>query len=207
MDVYNLYLDLDRLHLPEFSSELRDMLHVILILHPAFRNEMNQSVYLKLDDPKPLLRLIQAIETETQNPKTGAEDMVDSYLKLFFGNLCRVALEKGVQPSPLKSGEFPRWVDKIRKYIDQHFEERLGLDDFTNLTGMSKGHMCREFKRYTGFTLINYLIERRIQAVMLRLRNSNQKIIQIAIECGFDDLAFFNRKFKSIVGFESNSLP
>jgi AraC-like DNA-binding protein len=66
--------------------------------------------------------------------------------------------------------------------------------------GVSVAYLCRLFKAYTGKTVIRYLVERRIQAAIWKLREGNEKIISIALGCGFNDLAYFNRAFKRIVG-------
>ena len=204
VDVYNIYLDLNRLPIPEFTNKLRDMLHVIFVLHPAFRTEANRSIYLNVEDEKPLIHLAQSIYNEIHERKEGVEEMVTNYTKLFIGLLCRTALENGISPSPIKGANSPVWINKIRLHIDMHFNEALRLDDFINMTRMSKGHLCREFKKYTGYSIIGYLTERRIQAAMIRLRSSKEKIIQVAYETGFDDPTFFNKKFKSIAGIPPN---
>jgi len=49
---------------------------------------------------------------------------------------------------------------------------------------VSIGHLCRTFRAYPGKTVFQYLIDRRIQAAMVRLRNSDDKIVAIAPQCG-----------------------
>ncbi|MEI8342045.1 MAG: helix-turn-helix transcriptional regulator [Verrucomicrobiota bacterium] len=49
-------------------------------------------------------------------------------------------------------------------------------------------------------SVFDYLIERRIQAAMMRLRGGDEKILAVAMDCGFNDLSYFNRKFKQLVG-------
>jgi AraC-like DNA-binding protein len=56
------------------------------------------------------------------------------------------------------------------------------------------------FKAYTGKSVFSYLLDLRIQASMLRLRSRNDKVLSVALECGFSDLTFFNRAFKARVG-------
>ena len=42
--------------------------------------------------------------------------------------------------------------------------------------------------------------ERRLQAAMLALRSTDDKVLAIALDCGFRDLSHFNRKFRDLVG-------
>lgn len=65
---------------------------------------------------------------------------------------------------------------------------------------MGPTSLCRAFKAYTGKRLFDYLIERRIQAAMHALRGTDEKVLTIALNCGFRDLAYFNRKFRQLVG-------
>ncbi len=55
-------------------------------------------------------------------------------------------------------------------------------------------------KSYTGKTIFEYLIEKRIQAAMLRLQSSDEKVLTIALECGFNDITYFNRTFRRLTG-------
>ena len=63
---------------------------------------------------------------------------------------------------------------------------------------MHPSYLCRAFKHYTGRTIMDYLNLRRIQSAMIQLRSTQDKIIQIALECGFNDLAYFNRRFRAV---------
>jgi AraC-like DNA-binding protein len=66
--------------------------------------------------------------------------------------------------------------------------------------GVSPAHLCRAFKNYSGKNLFDYLLERRLQAAMLALRGTDEKILSVALDSGFHDVAYFNRRFKQIVG-------
>ncbi|NNM89068.1 MAG: helix-turn-helix domain-containing protein, partial [Phycisphaerae bacterium] len=48
--------------------------------------------------------------------------------------------------------------------------------------------------------VFTYLIERRVAAAMVRLRSSDEKVLAVGLNCGFRDPAYFNRKFRKIVG-------
>ena len=95
---------------------------------------------------------------------------------------------------------FPAWVEKLRLEIDRDFALPHELSPLARRAGVSVAYLCRIFKAYTGKTVIAYLIERRIQAAIWKLREGDEKIISIALACGFNDLAYFNRTFKRIVG-------
>jgi len=45
---------------------------------------------------------------------------------------------------------------------------------------------------------MEYLNMRRIQAAMIQLRSTRDKVVHVALECGFNDLAYFNRRFRAV---------
>ena len=49
----------------------------------------------------------------------------------------------------------------------------------------------------TGKTLIGYLTERRLQAALVLLRSTDDKVLSIALDCGFESLGHFYRLFQS----------
>lgn len=200
MDVYNIYVDLEHHPLPALPAPLDDVLHVILPLHPAFQDRMNRAVHLEIAGAQALAHLVERLRQEMLHPRVGGGTVLRDGFRIFLIECCRAALDNGIRPSRPSTGEIPEWVEQIRRHIDRHFTESLALADFTRLTGLSEGYLCRRFKRHTGKTIFEYLIARRMQAAMLRLRSSNEKVLRIALECGFSDLAFFNRKFKRMVG-------
>jgi AraC-like DNA-binding protein len=96
--------------------------------------------------------------------------------------------------------EFSRLVEKIRQQIDRDFAQPQELAALARDAGVSVAYLCRLFKTYTGKTVIGYVVERRVQAAIWKLRDGDEKIISIALSCGFNDLAYFNRAFRRIVG-------
>jgi AraC-like DNA-binding protein len=91
-------------------------------------------------------------------------------------------------------------VEKLRHEMDRDFAEACELRTLARRIGVSVTYLCRIYKAYTGKTVISYLVERRIQAAIWKLREGDEKIISIAFSCGFNDVAYFNRTFKRIVG-------
>ena len=118
------------------------------------------------------------------------------YWKLFLLQCCRHALRSGFVPPPAA----PHRLEQLRQYLDHAYAEPLTLDALAQRARLSRTSLCRAFKAYTGKRLFDYLIERRIQAAMIALRGTDEKVVTIALNSGFRDLAYFNRKFKQLVG-------
>lgn len=89
---------------------------------------------------------------------------------------------------------------EIAEYIDQHFNESLSLDDMAQHFSYSKDHIIRVFKRYYGLTPYKYLTLIRIDHAKRLLNSTNRYIVDIACDCGFNDVTSFYRAFTQNTG-------
>ena len=199
MDVINLYLDLQNHSLPVLPREFHSVLPLLLPLHPGFQNRLNRIVRLEFDDPGPLAELLFSIQHELDVREPGYEEVAVMLFKLFLIRCCRHAKRKGFAPSEPASRPL-RALTELRNFLDRHYAEPHTLASLAKMSRLSRTYLCRAFKAYTGKRIFDYLIERRIQAAMMRLRSGDEKILGIALDCGFNDLSHFNRKFRQIVG-------
>ena len=92
-----------------------------------------------------------------------------------------------------------RRMQLIFKYVIEHYKEKITLSDAANVISMSTTAFCSFFKRETGKTFTNFINEYRIEAVCTLLLNFPDKDInEIAWQCGFTDIPYFNRSFKKM---------
>lgn len=195
MDVINVYLDLKNHPLPVLPRSLQSVLPLLLPLHPRFVHRQSRIIRLQFDDPQPLAALLFAIMRELKERSVGYEEMVRLHFTAFLMLCCRHALRKG-----FVGVVAPTRLEQLRQHLDSAYADHHTLAALAKRAGLSPTSLCRAFKNYTGKRLFDYLIERRIQAAMIRLRSSDDKVLAIALECGFNDLAYFNRKFKQLIG-------
>ncbi|WP_025719653.1 helix-turn-helix transcriptional regulator [Paenibacillus sp. 1-18] len=91
-------------------------------------------------------------------------------------------------------------VYSIIEYLHAHYAERLSLDQLAGHFYISSTYLCRIFKQTTGFTLVEYLQDVRVQQARAYLRETNWKVTSIAEKTGFDSIAHFGRIFKQFTG-------
>ena len=65
---------------------------------------------------------------------------------------------------------------------------------------ISSWYLCREFKRYTNSTLVNYINVTRIMNAQRSFMETDKNVTQISQEVGFSSLTHFNRVFKAVTG-------
>lgn len=94
-------------------------------------------------------------------------------------------------------GFMPSYLKKVLKMTENHFQEPLSLEDFAREAGVSKYHLSREFKRYMGTPLNEYVILTRLNHAKELLKYSSLSVEQIAFSCGFHHVSHFISLFKS----------
>lgn len=85
-------------------------------------------------------------------------------------------------------------------YIREHMGRDISLEELLRLTGMSKSHFSKSFKRLTGKTFIAYLNGARIDAAKRYLRETGQPVSWIAAQVGFGDEHYFRKLFRRNTG-------
>lgn len=94
---------------------------------------------------------------------------------------------------------------KIISYINQHLTDDLSLDTLSNEIHISKYHLSRVFKKETGITLVSYIKNMRLALAKQRLVTSNDSIVSIAMDIGFNDSAAFNKFFSAQTGMSPST--
>ncbi|MGI9547547.1 MAG: AraC family transcriptional regulator [Flavobacteriaceae bacterium] len=88
---------------------------------------------------------------------------------------------------------------EVYAYVDQHYRDKIGIEQVASLCHLEKAAFCRYFKKATGHTFISFLNQYRISQAK-RLLLSGQNIGESCYECGFESLSYFNRTFKKVTG-------
>lgn len=89
-------------------------------------------------------------------------------------------------------------IDAIT-YIQEHLTEEIDADVLAKQCYLSKYYLMRQFKEATGYSIHQYINEKRIQAAR-RMILSGMSASRACYECGFHDYSTFARRFKMIVG-------
>lgn len=90
-------------------------------------------------------------------------------------------------------------ISELIEYINAHLTERLTLDDLSNLFFISKYNLCRQFKKETGFTIIEYINSSRIRMACSLLRKE-KAITDIGSRVGFPNASHFIHTFRQNTG-------
>ena len=89
-------------------------------------------------------------------------------------------------------------VPKLMHFIQQNFKEDITLQQAASVAGLQLHSFCRFFKTLTNRTFSDFLNEVRIGFACKLLQQSDLPVTQIALECGYTNISYFNRCFKKI---------
>jgi AraC family transcriptional regulator len=86
------------------------------------------------------------------------------------------------------------------EYIQAHLGEDLSLAEIANELGMSQYYFCRLFKRSTGVSPHQYLMQQRVAKAKHLLKQPERTITSVAMECGFANQSHFAKCFHQSTG-------
>ena len=89
-------------------------------------------------------------------------------------------------------------IGRALAYLHQHYREGASIDQLSRHAGLSRSSLHRLFKVHTGMTMTEYVAQLRIGNACALLLNTGKPIAVIADEVGYENLAHFNRQFKSL---------
>lgn len=95
------------------------------------------------------------------------------------------------------------YVERIRRgvdFIEAHLEEEVPLGAVAKAAGLSQWHFQRIFKSLTGETLKTYIRSRRMANALERLAGTDLRVLDIALDAGFESQEAFARAFKKAFG-------
>lgn len=92
-----------------------------------------------------------------------------------------------------------KYVKQVIAYLTKNHTESVTLDSLAEMCGINKCHLAREFKRYTGQTVLTY-------TTILRCKHAEQcissgmTVTEAAFESGFESISYFSRTYKRLNG-------
>lgn len=88
----------------------------------------------------------------------------------------------------------------VISYMEENYSQRITLQNLADTIPCNSQYLCRFFKEIAGISPIQYLINLRLSRACYLLEHTSKSILDIALECGFENVSYFIRKFKEIKG-------
>lgn len=90
--------------------------------------------------------------------------------------------------------------EKVFTYIEQHLDEPLSVERLSRVAHFSKFHFHRQFSQYAGIGVSGYVRLLRLKRAAYQLAFSRTRVIDIALEAGFESPEAFARAFRQEFG-------
>ena len=197
-------------HRPELDPDCHYE-RIILFVDPAFlQRESTEdcnlvdcfagSPVLRLKEParKKLFELAEKLEREVNKEEFGrtiASNAVLLRLLVQIGREDRRGNAMNLQAEAPKN----KRVLELMAYLDSHLEEDLNIDDLAERFYVSKYHMMRQFRKETGYSVYDYLSQRRLLHARA-LIEGGMRATEACYRSGFGSYSSFTRSYAKHFG-------
>lgn len=154
--------------------------------------------HLTPEEQAKVTAFIEEIHAEFQ-----MENQLSAHAALLRLQLLLIFLERLEDAGPARtvhSNSGPSWLSATLSNIDDKLRSGLSLSELALQAAVSPAHFSRAFKKYTGMTLTDYALARRVIMAKEHLLRSDDTMASVADACGFESLPHFYRQFKKITG-------
>lgn len=179
---------------PDFiKRKISDVTNLFLCFENTSKNKFN---LLRLNSD--ILNMIKHIVTKLNKVYSiesyGSDILKELYLTELIVYLNRAYMENCDEDMEEDIMYDPK-INEIMLYMNQNLDADLSLESLSARFYISKYHLLREFKKHTGYTLHNYIHQKRLIAAKSYLK-SGLRVTEVCRICGFGDYSNFIRSFR-----------
>ncbi|MEO3403534.1 AraC family transcriptional regulator [Mucilaginibacter sp. CAU 1740] len=91
-------------------------------------------------------------------------------------------------------------MNLIYHYLLDNFRNDIVLEDVAAMANLTVAAFCRYFKQHTRKTLSEFVNDLRIGYACSLLHQKEMSVLQVCFESGFNNISYFNRRFKKQTG-------
>jgi AraC-like DNA-binding protein len=133
---------------------------------------------------------------KNKNALYGSEQMLKIALEFFFISLIRENIILAKQDTiPVKFN-----IKEIINYIDDKYREKITLNELAFIFGTNRTTLCKEFKKATGSTILDYISDKKIELAKRKIIETNATFTEISILLNFESIHYFTKFFKKKTG-------
>lgn len=176
------------------SSDKFNKIIDIIPYKSNFRNFTDDSfVYAEIDEKE--REMVEGIFKEMKMYEN------DKSYRDFILFSCCIRLLVMIDKYSLESTQSASGVmSKAIEYINNNIFTDIDIDKICSYIHMSKFHFCRQFKKRTGMTVMEYILKTRIVMAKNMLLKEDISVTEISNRCGFSSISYFSRIFKEETG-------
>ncbi len=128
--------------------------------------------------------------------KTLSQEKQTMYLSLIISEVVVLLSDTHIEKEPPHNSELGA---RVIRYLNDHIEEDISLDDIARHFFVSKYYLCRAFKKHNGISIHGYISQKRVMLAK-KLIESGESASGAAYRVGFGDYSAFYRAYIKILG-------
>lgn len=148
------------------------------------------------DDLTPFRLLL----TDLYNLASSSDYIRDMRINEKLGSLLTLLMEQSWHPESVTVSRKRMELAAVKEYLDEHFTEKLTLDELAEHFFINKFYLSKIFKETYGTTVNNYLISKRITRAKQLLRFTDMTVDEVGVAVGMGDANYFSRMFRKVEG-------
>lgn len=102
--------------------------------------------------------------------------------------------------TPIYRGTMHPAIRQASDYISVHYQDIITLESLSDMCYLHPDYFSKLFKKETGISVSHYIQSIRIERAKELLYHTNEKIIDVSLAVGFNNLSYFCRQFKHLTG-------
>jgi AraC family transcriptional regulator len=184
---------------------------LVLSFDPAFLHQVALEAHYPHPEQIELLSLfkkrdlqiqsaVQSIYREMQQAKWGSGLYLDSLANLLAVHLLRNYTSQTIQPRQHSEGLGELRLKRVLDYIQAHLEQDIQLSDLAEAVDLSQCYFASLFKQSMGIAPWQYVMRQRVERAKTLIKQGNQSIAEIALQCGFTSQSHFTQQFRNVTG-------
>ncbi len=143
---------------------------------------------------------IKSVLAELMSIARSSDYMRDMRINEILSRLLTLIMSESWHPESRVSAPKRAGITNVKEYIDQHYVEKITLDDLSKRFFIDKFYLAKTFRNRFGIPISAYIQSVRITKAKQLLRFSSKTIEEIGCEVGVDNPAYFSRMFKNVEG-------
>lgn len=174
------------------SDSNRNLKNYCIVLNTLFRKAAEQGGVhpLYLDEVSTGF----AIRIEQTSSIGKLQDLMSEMLMSY----CRLVRKHSTR-------QYSSTVQKTISLIEYDLSSNLSLSSLATTQNISPGYLATIFKKETGMTVTEYIIDKRITLAMQLLKTTRLQVQTVALHCGIMDVQYFSKVFKKKTGMTPKS--
>ena len=181
-EIFHALSDLFTQYKPDKTQAVSACINIYTYLHDLLQNEISENSTFPY-----------SIDIAEQLAQLGSLNDILSWLESFCDKICALLSDR-------KENRSDKLVYMAKRYIHEHYKEKLTLSDISDHLKISSGHLSSTFSRYMNQTVSDYIAEVKIGHAKELIDSGQYLIYEIADRLGFENAYYFSKVFKKVTG-------